>query len=288
LFIAHWKKIMKCENLLTPIAILLALALLSGCASTGITEYQEDHSRAWNLTHSVGMTQMKDKEVPSDQLPSNLRSAADMAIDVSYFMNSATMSMNFADAFGLGLIGLLTAADGHAERSTIIAWVPANEAKDQEAANVWLNSSLKDAALTAMENLEIEDIVESSERTDTILGDLYDTTRIEGINAEGKKCGIWYRTYPENISEEKPIPDFIVTNATGYQIYAGKDIAFPRMSVYCGSETLDPYLALINEVSKQLPDTVYLYSRVIKNGDQVIPPVAYDHGQAFLFLTEKD
>lgn len=279
---------MNCKNSLTLMTSLLALALLSGCASTGITEYHENHSRAWNLTHSVGMTQMKDEEVPSDQLPSNLRSAADMAIDVSYFMNSATLSMNFADAFGLGLIGLLTAPDGHAERSTIIAWVPASEAKDQEAAHVWLNRSIKDAALMAMENLEIEDIVESSERTDTILGDLYDTTRIEGINAEGKKCSIWYRTYPENVSEEKPIPDFIVTNATGYQVYAGKDIAFPKTVVYCGSETLEPYLALINEVSKQLPDTVQLYSRVIKNGDQVIPPIVYDHGQAFLFLTQED
>jgi len=113
------------KTLLTVPASLLAMSLLHGCASTGIKEAQPDHSRAWNLTHSVGMTDLEDTEVPSDQIPSSLGTAADMAIDVAYFMNSSTLAMSFTDAFGLGLLGALTtSSQSHGERSTIVAWVP--------------------------------------------------------------------------------------------------------------------------------------------------------------------
>ena len=79
----------------------LAIGLISGCASTGITEAEPDHSRAWNLTHSVGMPDLEDAEVPKDQIPSGLGTATGLAIDVAYFMNSSTLAMSFGDAFGL-------------------------------------------------------------------------------------------------------------------------------------------------------------------------------------------
>lgn len=279
------------KNRLMVPAALVAMSFLHGCASTGITEAQPDHSRAWNLTHSVGMTDLDDTEVPSDQIPSGLGTAADMAIDVAYFMDSSTLAMSFGDAFGLGLLGALTTTNkSHAERSTIVAWIPEDRVESREHANVWVGDVFKDATLKAMTELGIEGEPEfHNKRTDSWIVGTYFETKIAGVKADGTECGVYYQTFENNVSEKMAIPDFIANNTQGYQLYAGEEIEYPQFSAYCMSDTsLDQYIEFVSEISKNLPETVFIYTRYAEIEDDQIPPMVHDHGQALLFLTASD
>lgn len=279
------------KSILPCFAPVLAIGLLGGCASTGITQAQSDHSRAWNLTHSVGMTDLEDTEVPSDQIPSSLGTAADMAIDVTYFMNSSTLAMSFGDAFGLGLLGALTSTSkSHSERSTIVAWIPEDQVDSRENANIWLGNEIKEATMKAMEVLEIGGEPEFHNKlTDNFFNGTFTETRISGVKADGTECGAYFKVYPELVSELKKIPEFITPNTKGYQLYAGDEIEYPQFAAYCLSDTsLDQYVEFVSEISRHLPETVFLYTRQLELKDHTIPPVVYDHGEALLFLTAED
>jgi len=279
------------SNFVKVSASILAVGMLHGCASTGITEAQPDHSRAWNLTHSVGMTDLEDSEVPEDQIPSGLGSATGMAIDVAYFMNSSTLAMSFGDAFGLGLLGALTnTSKSHAERSTIVAWAPDDEVEGRKDVNIWLGNEIKDATMQAMNELGIEGEAEFHNKlTDNFFNGRFTETKISGIKADGTECGAYFKVYPEQVSELKSIPDFIAPNTKGYQVSAGDEMEYPRFSAYCLSDTsLDQYVEFVSAISKNLPKTVYFYTRQLELADHTIPPVVYDHGKALLFLTAEN
>ncbi|WP_157133374.1 hypothetical protein [Marinobacter sp. ELB17] len=268
---------------------LLSVSLLSGCASTGITEYHDDHSRAWNLTHSVGMTKLKDSTVPRDQIPSAILNTLDTGIDVFYFMDSQTLSMDFGNALGLGLIGMISRPKSHSERSSIVAWIPQEDVNSRDVAHLWLGDQLRDATTKAMETLKIEGEVEFHNREKKVLfSEAYYETKITGIKKDGTKCGAYIRTYSDIISELKPLPDFLAQDTEGYQVYAGDDTNYPRFQVYCFSDSLEQYVEFTTEISKSLPETVFLYTRLIKYDDNHVPPMVYDHGKALFFLVEKD
>jgi hypothetical protein len=279
------------KKLLSLTTAALAIALLSGCASSGITEARPDHSRAWNLAHSVGMADLDDTEVPSDQIPSGLGTAADMAIDVAYFMNSSTLGMSFGDAFGLGLLGsLMTSNKSHAERSTIVAWIPEDQVDSRERVNVWLGDVFKDATTKAMDNLKIDGQPEFHNKlTDSWAHGTFTETKVSGVKADGTECGAYFKVYPELVSEINRIPEFIAPNTNGYQLYAGDKIVYPQFAAYCLSDTsLDQYVEFASEISKHLPETVFFFTRQVEHEDQTIPPVVFDHGQVLLFVTTED
>jgi hypothetical protein len=214
-----------------------------------------------------------------------------MAIDVAYFMNSSTLAMSFGDAFGLGLLGALTTSSkSHGERSTIVAWVPEDALNRRKDANIWLGDAFKDATMKAMEVLKINGEPEFHNKlTDSWAHGTFTETKISGVKADGTECGVYFKIYPELVSELKPIPEFIAPNAKGYQLYAGDEIVYPQFAAYCLSDSsLDQYVEFTGEISKNLPETVFLYTRQAELEDDIVPPVVYDHGQALLFLTAED
>ena len=268
---------------------LLSVSLLSGCASTSITEYHDDHSRAWNLTHSVGMTKLKDSTVPRDQIPSAILDTLGTGVDVWYFMDSQMLNMDFGNALGLGLIGMISRPKEHGERSSIVAWIPEDSVKSKDVAHLWLGDELRDATLKAMETLEIKGEVEFHNREKKVLfSAAYYETLITGKKEDGTECGAYTKTYPDIISELQPLPDFLAKNTQGYQVYAGDAAKYPSFQVYCYSDSLEQYVEFTAEISKNLPETVFLYTRLIKYDDNHVPPMVYDHGKALFFLVEKD
>ena len=269
---------------------LLSVSLLSGCASTGVTQYQDDHSRAWNLTHSVGMTKLKDSAVPRDQIPSAVLDTLGAGVDVWYFMDSQILNMDFGNAFGLGLIGMLTRPDGQDERSSIVAWIPKDDIASRDVAHLWLTDQLKDATLKAMETLEIEGGVEFHNKRVKLLffAESFETT-ISGKKKDGTKCGARFVIYPDTISDLQPIPDFVAKNTQGYRVDAGHEIKYPRNEIYChGKDPIKQYVEFTTEISKNLPESVFFYDPRVVYKDTKIPPMVYDHGKALFFLVEKD
>lgn len=286
---------MKYKSSLALIVSLFAIVLLSGCASSGGThEYNQDQSRAWNLTESVGMTQMEDSEVPADQVEGHLMDLVGVAVDANMFMTNARFAMNFSDALGLSLLGLLADNDAHSERDTIIAWIPSTEAKNREEAHVWLREEMHDATVQAISDLGMELETEfHNRRTDVWGSSAYDDTKIHGRKEDGAVCSVFVRTYPTLISEQQSIPGFIAPDASGYQARAGDKIIYPTFDVSCsdkprGKFDLDKGLELTSEISRNLPKTVFLYSRMLQVDDQKLPPIVHDHGKALLFLIKED
>jgi hypothetical protein len=269
---------------------LLSVSLLSGCASTGITEYHDDHSRAWNLTHSVGMTKLKDSAVPRGQIPSAVLDTLDMGIDVWYFMDSQMLNMDFGNAFGLGLIGMLTRPDAQDNRSTIVAWVPKDDVESQDVAHLWLNAQLRDATLEAMETLGLEGGVEfhNEQKGIPFFAETF-ATKLSGIKKDGTRCEARFEIFPSTVSDLQPIPDFVAKNIQGYRVNAGHDVEYPRVQVGClGKDGLMQYVEFMTEISKNLPESVFFYARRAKVEDHTVPPMVYDHGKALFFLVEKN
>jgi len=270
---------------------LLSVSLLSGCASSGgggLKAYEENHSRAWNLTHSVGMTKLKDSTVPRDQIPNAILGALDTGIDVWYFMDSQMLNMDFGNALGLGLIGMMSRQEEQSERSSIVAWIPQEAVESRDVAHLWLGDQLRDATTTAMETLEIEGEVEFHNREKKVpFSAAYYETMIRGVKKDGTKCGAYIRTYSEIISELQPLPDFLAKETQGYQVYAGHPAKYPRIIVYCASTSLKQQVEFSVEVSKHLPETVFFYTSFLKSEDDKVPPMVYDHGKALFFLVEK-
>ena len=271
---------------------LLSVSLLSGCASSGggsLKVYDESHSRAWNLTHSVGMTKLKDSTVPRDQIPNAILGALDTGIDVWYFMDSQMLNMDFGNALGLGLIGMLGRPTEQSERSSIVAWIPQEAVKSRDVAHLWLGDQLRDATTKAMETLEIEgEVAHQNKKIKTLFSPVYYETIITGMNKDGTKCGATFRIHPDIISELQPLPDFLAEDTQGYQVYAGDDLKWPRAEIYCYSDSLEHYVEFIAEISKNLPETVFMYASRIKYDDNHLPPMVHDHGKALFFLVGKD
>lgn len=72
----------------------LTLMTLHGCASHNIQVYSQEHSRAWNLTHSVGLTDLEDTEIPESQKDSLLYDSASLAIDSSLWTSNYGLAMD--------------------------------------------------------------------------------------------------------------------------------------------------------------------------------------------------
>ena len=269
---------------------LLSVSLLSGCASTGVTQYQDDHSRAWNLTHAVGMTKLKDSTVPRGQIPSALLNTLEMGVDVWYFMDSQTLNMDFGNAFGLGLIGFLAQPDAQSERRSIVAWVPEEEVENQNVAHLWINDQFKDATLQAMETIGIEGGVEfhNKRRGIPFFAETFET-KISGVKKDGTECYARFVVSHDTVSDLQPIPGFVAKNAQGYRVDASHDVKYPKAQVGClGKDYLRQDAEFMTEVSKNLPESIFFYHPSVKEGDDVIPPVVYDHGKVLFFLVEKD
>lgn len=273
-------------------ASALLVGLLSGCASSGggsLKVYEENHSRAWNLTHSVGMTQLKDSTVPRDQIPNAILGALDTGIDVWYFMDSQILNMDFGNALGLGLIGMMSRQEEQSERSSIVAWIPQEAVESRDVAHLWLGDQLRDAITIAMETLEIEGEVEFHNREKKVpFSAAFYETMIRGVKKDGTECGAYIRTYSDIISELQPLPDFLAKDTQGYQVYAGHPAKFQRMSVYCAGTSNKQQVEFSLEVSRHLPETVFYYNSSLKSEDDKIPPIVYDHGKALFFLIAKD
>lgn len=290
---------MKLKHLITGMALTSASAvLLSGCSapnqigSPKYSEYERDHSMAWNLAHSAGMRDMTDTVVPHDQVTSGMEDLIGVAIDTGYFMNSARFAMNFTDAFGLSLLGTLTDNPGHGERNRLIAWVPDTEADDREEAYDWVMDSVRESSLAALQSFGVEDpVVEFHDRREDPWGaEEYGESRYSGVKADGIECVVYVKNYPTLISEKRNIPRFIKPNAQGYQVYGGERREVVSVSPFCTDETGDDGMAFIAEVSEHLPDTMYLYQvdAGYPGDDDYIPPRVYDHGKIHLFLTVSD
>lgn len=282
---------MKTANVTIKLLFAAAIImLLNGCASSGsVRPYDNGESRAWNLTHSVGMNQLDDSKVPKDQISNMLLRSTYMAVDVGYFMTSPTLNMNFGNGLGLSLIGFLTDPKGYGERSTIIAWVPETEVASRAEANRWVNDAFRDATLNAMENLGIKGKVDFHNREKSpFFHETYHETQLSGLKADGNQCGAYYRTYPSNMSEATRMPGFVTPEGTGYRMWANDELEYPRATIYCYGDDLGPFVEFTSEISKNLPASLFIYTRLVRYDEENLPPMVHDHGKALFFVVAED
>ena len=96
----------------TRLTITTVLALsLHGCASHNIQEYSQEQSRAWNLTHSVGLTDLDDSEIPESQKDSMLYDGASLVMDSSLGRSDYGFGMDCSAGLGFGILLSFAKAD---------------------------------------------------------------------------------------------------------------------------------------------------------------------------------
>jgi len=271
--------------------IALCLSFLSGCTGLYTHQYQQDHSRAWNIAHSVGMYDLDDAEVPSDQIDRHYDHMVGYAIDVAYFSTTTTsLAMSLSDAAAFSVLGLFTMEDGHGEDSKPIAWVPASEANTPREAHDWIHRNLVEATLAGMDEMGIDEPVfnyRNQLKEQWLIEDSYET-QVWGETESGMECGAYIRTYPDYLSEKGNMPAFFNSTEKGFRMSNNDKISYPTYRFYCLADgDFDPFLQFAAKISSNLPETMFLYTHQMEAEDNKIPPMVHDHGKILLFLVEE-
>ncbi|KXS54629.1 MAG: Uncharacterized protein AWU57_983 [Marinobacter sp. T13-3] len=271
--------------------ISLCLSFLAGCSGLYTHQYQQDHSRAWNITHSVGMYDLEDAEVPSDQIDRHYDHMVGYAIDVAYFSTTTTsLAMSLSDAAAFSVLGLFTMEDGHGEDSKPIAWVPASEANTSREAHDWIHRNLVAATWAGMDEMGIEEPVfnyRNQLNEQWLIEDSYET-QVWGKTESGMECGAYIRTFPDYLSDKGNMPAFFNSTEKGFRMSNNDKISYPTYRFYCLADgNFDPFLQFAAKISSNLPETMFLYTHQMEAGDNKIPPMVHDHGKILLFLVEE-
>ena len=278
----------------------LAITFLSGCASSSINEpytYDPNHSRAYNLAHSVGLDELEDVEVSKGDLSNGLGDAIMIGLDTASLMDPALLNLDFGAAFGTGLLFSMAEPTDQIKREAIIAWVPESEISTKNPDEIekevlfWITNSLTSATLSTLDkfNISYEVVMRNRNIGLPMVFDDYKTL-IKGQSPDGNECMARYNVKTKSVSKKLPLPDFISESEYGYKVYAGSDRRYPDGFVACfGRDTAQLNAELRAEVSKKLPPSIFMYRPPYDMGeDGVYPPHIIDQGKSLFFVTVKN
>ncbi|WP_144820434.1 hypothetical protein [Marinobacter piscensis] len=267
------------------ITSILALAL-NGCASHNIQEYSKENSRAWNLTHSVGLSDLDDSEIPESQKDSLLYDGASLAIDSSLWTSDYGLGVDWSAGLGLGLLQSFAKSDEHGDRKSLVIWIPEDKAPNKETAMDWMIKSLTEATVKA-----VKDMGSSEDEIYTHLRELHVTFQgpyyigeAGGAIRDGNSCYTVFNLHSWTISDElEKIPSYISENGYGYVVEAGGH-SYPETYMYCEDDNAEDELTFIGKVTEHLPETMFYYSKASEHDGKQFPPAVFDHGTIELFI----
>lgn len=265
----------------------LAMLTLTACASQP-TAYQadEEYSRAYHLAQAAGMWRAKDYELPRDQSEGLTSATFDIIAGAASFHSSLGLGLALGDAAGLSVLSHMFAPPAQLERNTVLAWIPSTEAKDKEQAVMALSEALYEATLAMLSERDIGYSVEYHDRSRRAVWYPFYETRIN-FTYEGKQCVMGYQLFPDQVSDEAPIPEFIMANQTGYRFWAAHEIRYPVLDVGCPDADPAEGLRLASLISERLPEGIYFYMAPRASADRLVksPPMLLEKGRPLLFVT---
>jgi len=120
-----------------------------------------------------------------------------------------------------------------------------------------------------------------------LVEDSYET-QVWGKTESGMECGAYIRTFPDYLSEKRNMPAFFNSTEKGFRMSNNDKISYPTYRFYClANGNFNPFLQFAAKISSNLPETMFLYTHQMEDGDNKIPPMVHDHGKILLFLVEE-
>lgn len=279
------------RTLMTMLA--LYVAALCGCTSTHYEPptYDSKHSRAYNIAEAGGLvTGIQDATVPRDKL--------ERLTDTKTFGTAYALSGYISPQFGMtswqgGLLNLANWAIGpklHGARSSLIAWMPVNEAVSPTEAQAKMLSHVKVAIESALSGLDA-DFSLVYEKNGSVVYHFYKNewacpTWVNDQSDIDDMCSI-------EVKMIEPLtgtaPGFISgVKGSVYAFTSGHETQYNKIVVTDGVASHTPQKTIYTALSKQLPDGVYLYlapkTVKLQNGDKVAFPYLLEKGHPEFFV----
>lgn len=261
--------------------------MLLGCATQPqVYEADTEHSRAYHLAHAAGLWKAKDFDVPKDQREELSHAVYEITSGTALFNTHHGLGLSLGNAMGLSVLSYLFSPPPQLGRDTILAWVPSTQAQNQEEAVNVLSDALYEASLAVFEEQDMEYRVEYKDRERKAVWHPYYETRIS-FTLDEMNCGVGYQLFSGEVSNEAPIPEFILPDQKGYRFWAAHEIRYPSLNIGCRDADPAEGLKLAALISEKLPQGVYFYMAPRSSADREFksPSMVLDQGESLLFIT---
>lgn len=284
-------------------AALGLLVGLSGCATTPKpVAYQEKHSRAYNIAQAGGLSEVKDQVVPRADFEA-LQTAGNVTADTLALTSSAGLGLGFGPGFALALVNSAIAPKGTAERSSLVAWLPASAALNTRAALDAMFSHVKESAETTLAEMGAEFLLTSEQEVKrsgkTVLVAVYGVMHDdwgcpkESPRAKARRDDFCFLTARVVEPDLAPAPTFFPELGDPAFRFSSSHKAWYNTLEFRRSKTSTaPEDALYSNLSKNLPAWSFLYlapkAVTLSTGEQIGFPYLLEQGRVELFVFPKD
>ncbi|MCE0759514.1 hypothetical protein LWH94_09890 [Marinobacter sp. G11] len=278
------------------VTALVASMTLTGCASMSAPyEYQESHSEAYNIARAGGLVQdIEDTEVPANKLGSITESMANVGFVSAGYMKPQ-LGMTSWQTVGVNALSILSEPDSHGARNSMMAWMPMEEAKSQQAAQEEFLSHVKVAVADALNDMgATHETIYDRKGTVVVhfINNDWDCPAYEkGVTDLEDLCQVRFQVYEPRTA---PAPSFITQTNTGEERYvfsSGHGRKYHRLNLLVNDNSSVPESELYANISKGMPDWSYLYLAPGKvktgEGKTIEYPYILNQGKAELFLIPK-
>lgn len=279
---------------LIPSLITVAL-LATGCASTSEPlSYNDKKSRALNIAQAGGIYDASDRIVPRANYE-NLQLAGNTLSNTLLFTSSAGAGLNLSEGFGVGLALYLLENPTPANRNSIIAWMPQNEANSEKEAAEKLRQVFTKAIEKSLDELGANH-VKSPGNKDEIVEIRFDSEALGCPDYEKNQELHWKElcfVQAQIIEPRTPslTPSFVSSEATSYRFNSKDKYRFHRFNVLVPEHAKEIQEPLARAISSHLPQWAYIYiarGQVQLNEQIVTVPYLLEQGTPHLFIHHDD
>lgn len=280
--------------------IILATGLASGCATTTNSyQYNEEHSRAYNLAKAGGLYDARDYDIPKDQRSSVISKGQNVTSDTLLFNSGRGLGLDWGKSLGLGLLTSAFAPKGVMERDSVFGWVPDTLASDAGEAWELMSNTLLDGIQKSLQQANVEFTVDNRnvhQKLPLVSEYILSSLRIiapehgcpdwqEAGQSYDKSCSISTIVYAPT-KAPRPIPAFITPGQAGYGFYADHKAEYSRIKVNTPKASNLDKNQLLAGISRELPSWAFIFvaSQKLDTGSYTAP-VLLTAGKAELFIT---
>ncbi len=281
------------------ILIIIAALFLSGCATRNETSYNEQWSKAKNLTHSAGL----DSQIYDQQLPASAYNKEGKLLDYklgnishpAYGNASGIVGVNVQPygAFEHLYWGWAIPGASHHKEHRLFAWMPEQMAENIKAARETMEAMLSRAALAILEEMHYK-----HKPVKTPFEYEGQSFRQWYLGSEGEHCSLEKMNCVLSLYIPEPREDFEAPSFSFYSIasepswffHANDEKRYPRLvlSEGDGMKSIRENV-FYQKLSARLPGWVYIYlaPNEVGTGDEnktVAYPYLLEKGQPLLFV----
>ena len=278
--------------------LIAATLLLSGCISKAV-KYNDQWSKAKNLTHTAGMT----RQMPDQQLPATAYSKAGQLLDYelgsishpAYGGASGVTGLHIAPygAFETFYWGWGMPGASHRRDHRLFAWMPENKAADKEQARQMMENMMTKAATDILAEMQYK--LQLVKKPYIHLGIPFKQWYIEGGD---QRCTFKAMNCILSLYIPEPVGP-VITPAFSFYATAGQnawlfhladEYRYPRIAISQGDGLRSvPENVFYQKLSARLPGWVYLYLApdevgVGEDNRTISYPYVLEKGKPLLFI----